>query len=145
MVLLVGLAHSQAGNKAMAIGHSICAHLSWILSSVNGHLLIQPARLISLFSPPCRKWRHFHSAWTAWPPTPRLPFAMEVSTFSTAKTVQWQGKRQFSLQILVDRQPAIQRWLRKQRCTLILAAAEAQSHLIPCVAVSLPDKIYSGI
>lgn len=70
---------------------------------------------------------------------------MEISTFSTAKPVQGQGKWQFSLQILMDRRPAIQRWLRKQRYTLILAAAEAQSHLTPCVAVSLPDKIYSDI
>lgn len=75
----------------------------------------------------------------------RLPFAMEVSTFNTVKPVQGQGKWQFSLQIQMDRQTEIQRWLRKQRWTLILAADEALSHLTPCVAVSLSDKIYSGI
>lgn len=48
MVLLIGLAHSHTRNKAMAIGNSMYVHLSWIFSAVNGHLLVQAGRLISL-------------------------------------------------------------------------------------------------
>lgn len=32
----------------MAVGNSMYAHLSWIFSAVNGHLLIQPGSLVSL-------------------------------------------------------------------------------------------------
>lgn len=68
----------------MAVGNSMYAHLSWILSAVNGHLLIQPGSPVSLLlsSVPLDAGNtHFQSAGTAWPPRLRLPFPMEASTF----------------------------------------------------------------
>lgn len=48
ILMLISLAHSQTRNKAMAIGNSAYAHLCWIFSAVNGHLLIQLGRPTSL-------------------------------------------------------------------------------------------------